>query len=478
MQRSTKTVVSALGLLGLGAVGYVGYKGTVKVLKADPLRELKREVPNELPREVAMLMKETEFKRIENGKPSARCFVREMRIANNRQVYDLTGIENGKITWKGVPYEFRASQGNWNGFAKILNVNGSVNLKGPDFDLTSQQLGYDENRRQLDLPQSVKGRAYGGELTVASFTYNMDKKTFVAGKGSWKGKLPQNVVKQSPEVTSNKVWDFDFDEVQKSDKNPSQVIYTKARATDGEVILISPKMIHDEKTDMLTASGGVRYFSPKANVIADKIVVYRKEKRAMLIGNVTMLVKPKDRENEKAKEEILLPMQPVIPDSISDKRPPAPDTDEARKKRDELIRSGKNIREYPLMITASQIEYWYKKGERRANISGNPQARQELPEGGWRYAWSHTAQYDGEKELLTLESKKDATDVVLKNSLGDELLGAWGRISTKDGDDSYEFRKGKAKITTRDEDDEIGGGTKPPPPTKTGSGISGPIRRV
>jgi hypothetical protein len=359
-------------------------------------------------------------------------------------------------------------------------VNGKVRLKGPDFDLTSQQLGYDEGRKTLEVPQAVSGTAYGGELTVTSFNYNMEKNTFLAKKGTWKGLLPKELQKQAPEAKSSRRWDIKFEDSFKKEGVPDIVYYTDARASDGELIILAPKMENNTKTDVLTATGGIRYYSPKANVIADKIVIYRKERRAVLIGNVTMLVKPKSQENETAKEEVLLPMSPVVPESISDTRPPAPDTDEARKKREEIIRSGKNLREYPLMITANQIEYWYKKGERKAKITGNPQARQELPENGWRYVWSFSALYDGEKELLTLESAKDRADVILKNSLGDELNGAWGQISTKEGDDLYQFKKGKAKITTRDDDDEIppakgsGGGS-----TGGGSGVlSGPIGRT
>jgi hypothetical protein len=465
MQRSTKTLLLLCGTTLVVGGGFVGYRLTSKVLKNDPIAPYRKADPNEIPKEVAILMKETEFKRIENGKPSASCFVQEMKIANNRQVYDLEGIRNGKLTWKNAVYKFEATKGNWNGFSKMLNISGKMRLIGPNFDLTSPQMGYDETRRTLDLPQPVAGIAYGGKLTVARFTYDMDLGTYEGGKGNWTGKLPQEVKKQAPEVKSGRTWSFDFENVKKSKENPNLVTYTDAKATDGEIIVVAPLITHDEKSDVLTATKNVRYYSPKANVIADKIVVYRKEKRSVLSGNVSMFVKPKSKENDKAQIETLTPMIPIVPESIASQRPTSPENEEARKKQEEQIRSGKNLRDYPMTVTASQIEYWYKKGERRAKITGKPQARQELPDNAWRYIWSSSALYDGEKDLLTLESAKGAQDVILKNSLGDELHGTWGQLSTKEGEDDYEFRKGNAKMSSRDDDEDL-----PPPQKKSGGG--------
>jgi hypothetical protein len=195
-----------------------------------------------------------------------------------------------------------------------------------------------------------------------------------------------------------------------------------------------------------------------------------------------MLVKPKDKQEEPAKETELTPLPPAVPDSISATRPPAPDDDVTKKKEDE-IRSMKNLRSYPLVVLAPKIEYWYKKGERRTIISGSPQARQDMPENGWRYVWSDHANYDGEKESLSLFSAPGKQDVILKNSVGDELYGESGVLSTKEDDDSYSFKKGRAKMPTRGDDDipgsdkkgNTGGGGGA---TGKGGGIAGPRGRT
>jgi hypothetical protein len=474
MRTSTEIRLKQLTATLFVVVSAVGIGFFVKsVLSKDPLAKQREKSADDLPTTVGILMKDTEFKRFENGQPSASCMVEEMTIADNRMLREMSGISNGRIKWKNTTYQFDAKLGNWNGYSKILSLHGNIQVKGPNFNLKSYQMGYDEPRKLLTVPQQVEGIAYGGNLSVASFEFNIDEQTFVAGKGKWTGKLPKELIAQSPEpVTSSRTWDFEFDGIKKSKDNKDVVIYTNATATDGEVIIKAPTMSHNEKTDVLTATKNVQYFSPKSNVLADKIVVYRKEKRAVLTGNVSMYIKPKSKENEKATVEPLTPLPVVVPESIASKRPPAPENDEAAKKKEEDVRSAKNLREYPLTITANEIEYWYKKGERRAKIQGKPQAKQEISSDEWRYVWSYTAFYDGEKELLTLESAKGKQSVILKNSLGDELFGEWGQISTKEGEDDYEFRKGKAKMTTRD--DDLPAQEK----KKDGSGLSGPIRRA
>lgn len=458
-----------------GVAGMYGYRSVTKIVREDPLRGYKEKLPDELPETVAIETKNSQFQHFDAGVPQASCDVKLMRIAQNRQVYSLEGITNGLISWKKQDYKFEAEKGDWNGFTKQLALTGKLRLVGKKFDLKSNLFNYDESRRTIKIPNSVEGTAMGGKLMVANFEYAMDKEEFKTGKGRWSGVPPAELGAETTLAAQGKksAWDVDFDEVITKGEKKN---FTNARATDGEVIIKAPTIEVNDKTDVLTATGRVRYFSGKANLIADKVVVYRKEKRAVLSGNVTMLVKPKESENAAPAETELAPLPPVVPESVSSTRPPAPDNEDT-KRTEEQIRSSKNLRQYPLSMTADQIEYWYKKGDRHAKITGSPQGRQELPE-GWRYVWSGIALFDVEKDLLTLESLPGKSQVILKNSLGDELFGEWGQLSTKEGDDEYRFKKGKGKITTNDEDlpgsDKKGSGSG----TGSGGGLSGPIGSV
>ncbi len=456
----------------------------MRVMKQDPLATFKRTLPDELPDSVAIRSTDSQFNHYDEGKPKTTCNVKTIEIAQNRQMYTFTGITNGKLEWKNAMYQFNAERGSWNGFVKKLVLSGASKFKGKDFDLSSDELTYDENQRTLNMIHPVTGTAFGGKLSVASFRYELDRESFKAGKGEWIGIPSGGMQKDVPIQTNRTIWSFTADETERKPEVKDVTFYTKVRATDGDIILVAPKMEVNKKTDVITATGRVQYFGTKANLIADKIVIYQKEKRAVLTGNVTMLVKPKDKQEEPAKEVELTPLPPAVPDSISSTRPPAPD-DESTKKKEEEIRSMKNLRQYPLIILAPAIEYWYKKGERHAIITGNPQARQDLPESGWRYVWADNAKYDGEKELLALFSAPTKKDVIMKNSVGDEMYAESGVLSTKEDDDTYSFKKSRGTAPVHDDDLPTSDKKKGDGTTGTGTdkgkgkggGLNGPIGR-
>ena len=433
----------------IAASGYGIYRYASTILKQDPLAQFKKARPDELPDTVAIRSTDTQFNHFDEGKPRTSCTVKTIEVAQNRQMYNFTGITNGKLEWKGNVYEFQADHGSWNGYVKKMVLNGPLKFKSKKFDLSSSEFNYDEGRRQFSVPNQVVGTLFGGQLEAVNFTYALDKESYTSGKGKWVGIPPKELGGDMPiQQTKPSVWDFEFED---SSSKGDISYYTKGRATDGDIIIRAPKMEVNKKTDVLTATGRVQYFGTKANLIADKVVVYRKEKRAVLTGNVTMLVKPKEKQEEPATETELSPLPPAVPESISSTRPPAPD-DTAAKKQEDEIRSTKNLRQYPMIVLAPSIEYWYKKGERHAIITGNPQARQELPDNGWRYVWANNAKYDGEGELLSLFSLPKKRDVIMKNSVGDELYAASGILSTKEDDDTSSFKDGRGKMPTHDED--------------------------
>ena len=204
-----------------------------------------------------------------------------------------------------------------------------------------------------------------------------------------------------------------------------------ATASDGEVVVKAGKVLHDEDTDVLTATGKVRYFSAKTNMTCDKAIVYRQEKRVVLTGNVQMILKP--TQNQKLEVAEIPLFQAQSPEDVGRDRPPAPPgTTAAEKKLDDEVRVGRTARKYPITILAAKIEYWYAKGSRHAVITGDPQARQEMTAGRWRYAWTHEALYDGEKETLRMVSTEGKKDTRLKNSLGDDFVADSATVSTQE----------------------------------------------
>jgi len=216
-------------------------------------------------------------------------------------------------------------------------------------------------------------------------------------------------------------------------------------------------MVLDRDKKTYTFTEGVKMFGKDNNVACPKAIVYDKEKKIVMEGGVSMLIKPKNEVGPK--EEPIEPLRPVVPESISGNRPKAqqgktqdPDLD---------VRGSENKRKYPVKVFADTITYFYKKGNRHANISGHPQARQDFPDGGWRQVWCTTSYYDGEKKTLKLEGTAD-NQVLMKNSIGDIMHTGFIILSTKEDDDYLET--GKSKGTWKGTDDEGDGGPEAPPP--------------
>jgi lipopolysaccharide export system protein LptA len=253
--------------------------------------------------------------------------------------------------------------------------------------------------------------------------------------------------------------------------------FTDATATDGEIIVKAPELEHNRKTDVVVVTGGATYYSPEANLFADKVTVYRKEKRAILEGHVRMLVKAEADQDKPAKVEPIPELKRVDPDSFTIAPTELPQTPE-QKKAIEDLRSTDTAKQFPTQVIADYVEYFYGKGNRKANIKGNPQARQDFTNGNWRHVWSDHAFYDGEKNLMTLYAENaEKNRARMKNSYGDDLDALWFLLSTKQDDEYNKGKDMKGHFYNTDEENERE--KKKTPPT-TGGGTGGssqPIRR-
>jgi hypothetical protein len=182
-----------------------------------------------------------------------------------------------------------------------------------------------------------------------------------------------------------------------------------------------------------------------------------------------MLVKPKaEEQNYKPREEEIPNFKPMAADEKAATAAATNGPSPQEKELDKKLRSGNTFREYPMTVTSTNVVYWYARGNRRAKITGNPQARQEFPGSRWRHIWTHEALYDGEQETLLLESSKGAFDTRYRNSIGEDLVATNFLISTKEDDDSYEGKNIKGNIYADDED--VPKEKKPAAPAKPASG--------
>ena len=359
----------------------------------------------------------------------------QVALWTDQQTVELTGVHDGVYRSKNASYSFGAKKAFYLATIKRLRVEDQAHVVSKDFDLTAKTLEFDGNQEVFDIKSGVKGKLRGGNVKAEYVRFNVKYGSYIATNIAYVGKLDFDPSLQDSSQDRTE-WRISGSKMSKPSKSDVKT-FTNGRATDGDVIVLADKIEHNEKTDIVTATGKVKYFSGKANLLADKVVIYRKEKRAVLTGNVQMLIKPKKDADLPPKEEEIPPFNPVVPDQVKAGRPEAPKPDiEAQKKQDEIIRSGKNAREYPMAISCAKIDYIYEKGRRKAIIEGNPQAHQELPENAWRHIWTKSAVYDGEAESLLLESSPGKMDTRMKNSIGDDFVTTMVTVSTKEEDDS------------------------------------------
>jgi hypothetical protein len=459
MSRSRKAtvVLRVLQLFGLGAAIGAGVVYVNWLLAIDPLAKFRTAQKRQRADEIGLQLGDVEFAIWDGSKQVGTCLAKRIDVRRDRQRTDLFEISNGRIFTEKGDFTFTAPHASYEQRKQYFAALKGAKLKGKDIDLTVDGFSYHRRMDRLQTVGKVKGKFFGGNLLATNLVYLPKEDAFSAGPIRWEGPGTK-FAGELPGIKAQTRWTINADH---SKAKGDIITYLKGHATDGEVIIKANTIVHDRKTDVITATGDVLYYSAKANMTCEKVTVYRKERRALLEGSVTMLIKPKDL--EKIEEAPIPPFRPIVPEAISANRPTAPTPSD--KDQNEAVRQGNSFRKYPTQLWAERIEYFYAKGSRRANISGSPQARQELPNGGWRHVWTNTAFYDAEGESLKLNSTPGKRDTKVRNSAGDDLIAEWFKVSTRENQEDEWEAAGLSGIVVSD--DEPGSANPPasqPPP--------------
>ncbi|MCC7434381.1 MAG: hypothetical protein IT363_06825 [Methanoregulaceae archaeon] len=453
-----------IGWVGGIAIGLVAMTAVVPILGKDAFAGY-REPQGVLGGETGVRMEDVGFRSYQKGELVAQADLDRVDVRRDRQFFDIQGVHNGFVISKEGRIDFDAPSATYDQIVQSLRFGAGVKVKSDDFDLFAPKLNLSQLHKNLQAPGPVTGQLKGGTVSAMNLKYTMDKREFVGGPIKWQGVLPKEI-QDTPIAQDKKPWNIEGGGVK---TNQTTLTWTNGRATDGEIIVKAPRIEQDRRTEVLTCTGPVYYFSKKVNLVADKAVIYRKEKRAVLSGNVRMLVKPKSAAD--LTEQEIPPFRPDVPAAIAQNRPAAPQSaeDQQQKDLDEALRSSKSVRDYPSMIKAVEIDYVYAEGRRRGVITGSPEAYQEFADGKrWRRIQAFRGIYDGEVETLRLESTPQKVDVLLKNSIGDDLIGDWFLVSTKEDDEEWEGEKVKGVVMA--DEDELPKDKKTPPPTGSGGG--------
>lgn len=432
--------------------------GIAAVLQIDSLKQIKANLLGS-GQSQGLHLGRTQVRVYHEGKRTTSAVSDGVTVAWDRSRMVMTGVRNGTyILDDGRPMAFTSKSIAYELYVRQMKGEETRFSQGKD-QLLMPSFVLDERSQVLTARKGGQGTFAGGRLRAGEITWNLTNKIMRAKPVVWSGELALAEMQGQP--AQRRKWEFRAEDVQ---VNGDLRVYLTARATDGEVIMQAPRIEHNIKTDVVLATGGVKYWGLEANLAAPKMTVYRKEGRSVATGGVTLLLKP---EKEKGlKEEEIPPFVPLLPEAVTAGRP-----EPAVKSKDDEVRDPKTIRDYPVAVRAAEITYWYREGQRRAIITGSPQARQDLPENRWRRVWAHEAYYDGEADILTLKSKGTDKDARLKASTGDDFKAIEFTISTKEDDDRWSAKKPEGVSYLDDDDDPRksggsgsggAGGSKPP----------------
>ncbi|HLK16153.1 MAG TPA: hypothetical protein VKT78_15215 [Fimbriimonadaceae bacterium] len=462
--------------------------------RADPFAAMRG--PSDISNPIEVEFHNLHLQHYRQGKLITSGQIGRIDVHRDHQQYDLYNVANGIYHTNDGTFHFDGDHAVWYSSAQRLMARGGVHVVSKSFDLRAPSFDCTRLTNILTVEGPATGTLGGGDVTASGIAYNLADDTYSTGKVVWRGKLALNF--QNPERSGPpsqggqsddkpRIWEVQLDH--SFEKNGIKH-GTNLRATDGDSIITSPKGSWDRNNngDIIECEGPVKYWGVKANLICDHMTVDRKKKIATATGNVVMYIKPEEKQTGPDDKMEVPPFRPEVPENISKSRPPAPmASDQHSKDVVNDVRSNENFKKYPATVRADKIVYFYKKGERHAEITGSPQAQQELPEGNWRMVWSYRAHYDGEKETLTLYSSEGNRETRMKNSIGDDGTATRYEFSTKEGDDSYSADNEHVRGQSFDEEANDAAakagkkpdkaGTQKPPPGKNPPNLRGPIGR-
>ncbi|MCH7904213.1 MAG: hypothetical protein IH944_06550 [Armatimonadetes bacterium] len=435
MSRSAKKVVRIIGVpaVALLTIG-VGWVSMAEILRADAFVKF-RGGDEPLGATEGIAISNFEFKIHEFDRLTSSATVDSASVTRDRSTITMTGVRNGHF-WMEEDDDFfyEAERAVYRYYTRQLLADEGVHVWNDRMDLFADEFQYDKDTGTLTIQGEVTGTLDGGYLIASEVGYVTDGRILTAGEVSWTGKL------QDPVQDERREWQIHGLHM--------EIVgdvgrYEEARATDGEIIVVADFVTHYREEDVLIATGNVRYWSVDVNLKCDEATVYRDERRVKLVGSVTMLIKAED--DEKLEETKILD----VPRMDRDGTPTDPQA--ATDEQIEALRDTENIRKFPTKVVADQVEYWYKDGERRAVITGNPFARQDLAS-GWRFGWAHSALYDGEAETLTLLSSEGKQDAMLLLSIGDRFKATDITLSTNEDNERVTGNNFAATVFTDDDD--------------------------
>jgi lipopolysaccharide export system protein LptA len=364
--------------------------------------------------------------------PLWRMKVQRADLARDRQQWHLHGIREAVLYEEGQPvWRMKASQAIYEGASRRLQVQ-EARLSGKPVQVFCSQAVWREPTRELYCLGIIRGALRDGEFTATALRYRGDEKRLEAEQ-------VRLVLYTSVQLTS-------FVQAPTSNEKQTktrrvEVLFRRIEEQqgktrigeglvirDGDTTMTADRAEQDIEAQIIRATGNLRVTDPRVELSAEKLTIELKEKRALLEGNVKILVKPK--EDQDASQSA---------------------TDETRSLKTEM-------RE-PVQIMCERAENLYQK--KVITLTGNLKMVQILKETGkTRTLTAQKAVYNSRTEQVQLIGEVHGVD-----EKGQELLAPEIVVSVKEGDEWLRIdQPGKMVILVEEEEEKAPPDAQPAPP--------------
>lgn len=336
--------------------------------------------------------------------PLWRMQVMRADLSRDRQRWQLEGVQEAVLYAEGKPsWRLHARYATYEGASRYLQV-FNASLSSDTITLQCDLVSWQDHTRQLRCAGRIRGTLRDGEFAASSLHYLGSEQRIVAEgvRLLVRTDLQLANLLQTPATASNGA----------PARNTRRVEITFRRLEeqqgktrigeglvirDGDTTITADRAEQDIEAQIIRAQGNLRVTDPRVDITADRLTIELKEKRALLEGNVQIVVKPK--------EDTSAP-------------PPA---EESRSLRTEMRQ--------PVQITCDRAENLYQK--KVITLSGNLKMVQLLKESGkTRTLTAQKAVYNSRTEQVQLVGEVHGVDEKGQEFTAPEML-----VSVKEGDE-------------------------------------------
>ena len=362
------TQLSLLVLITLALVW-----GTTLIRRQDPFLRAVANLPPDL-QGLELLLEQPTLTLRDGERVWATLRVDALAIERNRVHWRATRLRQAVLyDERGKPIgAARADELIYNFPAKRLYIAGNPTLtirRHPlgDFPLTVQTawLNWDLRYQQIhtDLPTRLSWQDGQGAIERLRWDLASGVLTLERGRFQVSSTLVQERAQPKREIDIQ--WD-----TAKLRRDHSEVQGLRLR--DGDTLATAERAdVYDRKRYAL-ATGNLRFEDPRIDIDGKQLEIWygENQKRARLQNSVRMRVKPRETQ-------------------------PPPEGEEQSEV--------EQAKRYPVDATCDDLEYFYRR--KVAYLRGNIKAVQQLPEGRTRTLYADEAEYDQNKETLTLKGR-------------------------------------------------------------------------